>query len=249
MSGADLPAHELRRLRAVAADDDHLGELVQRRRAGEPLQYLEGTVQFGPLELAADERALVPRPETERLWELAADALGDAGPGQVIVDLCTGSGNLALALKHVFPRAQVFGTDTSEDALALAKENAARTGLDVAFLHGDLFEPLPRKLMGRVDLVVANPPYVAAGTELPADVLREPPEALFAGPAGTEVLARIGDDVPWWLAPGGWLFVEIGEDQADDAMALFPHLDREVRTDLTNRPRYLVGRKGASCCG
>ncbi len=246
-----LPEHEARRLWGVAADDGHYRRLVERRLAGEPLQYLEGTVQFGPLELAIDERALVPRPETEGLWEMAVAALGDAGPGTVIVDLCTGSGNLALALKHAFPRAQVYGTDTSEGAVGLAAENAARTGLDATFLHGDLFEPLPRKLIGRVDLVVANPPYVAEGeyAGLPVDVRREPRGALVAGEAGTEVLARIGDEAPWWLAVGGWLFCEIGETQGDTVPGLFPGLDREVRQDRAGRDRYLVGRKGAPCCG
>ncbi len=243
-----LPAHEVRRLRALGGSYE---DLAVRRLAGEPLQYLEGTVQFGPLELAIDERALVPRPETEGMWEMAVAALGDAGPGTVIVDLCTGSGNLALALQHAFPRAQVYGTDLSEGALALAEENAARLGHDVTFLHGDLFDPLPRKLMGRVDLLVANPPYVAAGEypSLPADVRREPREALVSGPDGTEVLARIGDEAPWWLAVGGWLFCEIGETQGERALGLFGGVDREIRRDLAGRERYLVGRKGAPCCG
>ncbi len=250
-SPSDLPPHEARRLRAVARDDADYRSLAARRLAGEPLQYLEGTVQFGPLELAIDDRALVPRPETEGLWEMAVAALGDAGPGTVIVDLCTGSGNLALALQHAFPRAQVYATDTSEDAVALAKENAARTRLGVTFLHGDLFDPLPRKLMGRVDLLVANPPYVAEGDypALPTDVRREPRQALVAGPDGTETLARIGADAEWWLAVGGWLLAEIGETQSQRALGLFPGLDREVREDLAGRDRYLVARKGASCCG
>ncbi len=250
IGASGLPQHEARRLAVVAEDEQHFRRLAERRLDGEPLQYLEGTVQFGPLELAIDHRALVPRPETEGLWEMAVAALGDAGPGTVIVDLCTGSGNLALALKHAFPRAQVYGTDASEAALSLAKENSARTGLDVPFLHGDLFDPLPRKLMGRVDLLVANPPYVAeaAYPSLPADVRREPPEALVAGPDGTEVIARIGAEAPWWLAVGGWVFCEIGETQGPDAMGLFGGLDREVRQDLTGRDRYLVGRKGAPCC-
>ncbi len=249
--GASLPPHEARRLRAVARDEGHHAELAARRRGGEPLQYLEGTVQFGPLELAIDRRALVPRPETEGLWEMAVAALGEAGPGTVIVDLCTGSGNLALALKHAFPRARVYATDTSEEALSLAKENTARTGLDVTLLPGDLFDPLPPKLMGRIDLLVANPPYVADAEypALPPDVRREPREALVAGPAGTEVLTRIGEGARWWLATGGWAVVEIGETQGERAMGLFPGLDREIRRDLAGRDRYLVGRKGAPCCG
>jgi len=225
--------------------------LAARRRSGEPLQYLEGTVDFGPLRLVVDGRALIPRPETEYLWEMAVAAMGPTGPGTVLVDLCTGSGNLALALRHAFPETRVLATDIDAAALSLAKENAAGTGLDVEFLEGDLFAPLPRDLMGRVDLIVANPPYVAAGdlAALPSEVRdHEPAGALFAGPTGLEVLERIADEAYWWLGVGGWLFCEIGEQQGERALALFSGLDREIRPDLTGRDRYVVARKGAPCC-
>ena len=234
-----------------ALDQQRITELVARRDAGEPLQYLEGSVQFGPIDLLIDHRALIPRPETERVWEEAVTSLGVAGPGTVIVDLGTGSGALALALKHAFPDAQVFGIDISEDALALAKENAIQTGLDVTFLHGDLFEPLPKRLMGRVDLVVANPPYVAASelAGLPAEVRdHEPHAALVSGPAGTEILERIADEGFWWVGIGGWIISEIGETQGEPAHAAFFAFDREVRPDLAGRDRVLVARRGASCC-
>jgi release factor glutamine methyltransferase len=232
-----------------AEEQRRLDDLAARREAGEPLQYLEGTVDFGPLTLKIDHRALIPRPETERLWEEAVRSLGDAGPGTVIVDLGTGSGCLALALKSAFPEARVFATDTSEDALALAKENAAHTGLEVAFLHGDLFEPLPVNLRGRVDLVVSNPPYVASDDPLPAEIRdHEPHEALFAGAEGTEVLARIADEAYWMAGVGGWVLCEIGDGQADEALLLFGAFDREMRKDLAGRDRILVARKGASCC-
>ena len=261
-----IPDGELRRLRravtgrgaaSLALDRSlppderrRLDGLVARRAAGEPLQYLEGTVDFGPLTLKIDERALIPRPETERLWEEAVRSLGEAGPGTVVVDLGTGSGCLALALKHAFPDARVFGTDSSEDALSLAKENAALTGLDVTFLHGDLFEPLPAEMAGRIDLVVSNPPYVAEGDDLPAEIRgHEPPEALFAGPEGTEILARIADEAYWMVGVGGWVLCEIGDGQSATALRLFSAYDREVRLDLAGRPRILVARKGARCGG
>jgi release factor glutamine methyltransferase len=260
-----LPAHELVRLRAAvtgrsAADlaldpslspdeQRRLAELIARRQAGEPLQYLEGTVDFGPLTLKIDSRALIPRPETERLWEEAVRSLGRAGPGTVIVDLGTGSGCLALALKHAFPEARVFATDISEGALSLAKENAAITGLEVTFLHGDLFEALPDELQGRIDLVVSNPPYVASGDDLPAEIRdHEPHQALFAGPRGTEILARIADEAYWAIGVGGWVLCEIGDGQSEEALRLFAAYDREVRPDLAGRDRILVARKGASCC-
>lgn len=264
---AELPAHE--RLRLLAAvtgrlpaelalepslteeEEARLGELEERRRAGEPLQYLEGTVPFGPIELKVDRRALIPRPETELLWEMAVDS---ALPSPLhIVDLCTGSGNLALALKAAFPEARVYATDLSEDALSLAKENAARLGLEVELLHGDLFDPLPPDLRGRVDLLVANPPYVSEGEleGLPPEVREhEPREALVAGPSGDEVLARIADQAYWWLAPGGHLFCEIAEMRADAARALFSAwFDPEIRVDLAGHPRIVTARKGAPCLG
>ena len=243
---SQLPAHEARRLRAVAGNEAGFEELVRLRRAGEPLQYLEGTVQFGPLELLADRRALIPRPETELLWEMAVTTLrsslplrGRVGEGVTIVDLCTGSGNLALALKHAFPEARVYATDISEEALSLAEENASRTGLEVDFLKGDLFEPLPPELRGRVDLLVANPPYVSEAefADLPTEVRdHEPYQALVAGPRGDEVVRRIVEEAPGWLADGGWLFCEISP-------TLSLAGDFEVRPDLTGRPRVLVARQ------
>jgi release factor glutamine methyltransferase len=226
--------------------------LTSRRAAGEPLQYLEGTAEFGPIELLIDERALIPRPETEAVWDEARRMLGEAGRGTVIVDLCTGSGAMALALKTVFPEARVFATDISEDALALAKENSARLKLDIEFFHGDLFEALPKSIYGRIDLLVSNPPYVEEKdwATLPADVRdHEPRQALVSGPEGTEILERIADDIYWWLGVGGWVLCEIGETQGQRSDELFGQwLDTEVRPDLTGRDRILVGRKGARCC-
>lgn len=233
-------------------EQDRLDALVARRRCGEPLQYVEGSVPFGPIEVAVDGRALVPRPETEQVWEAAVGCLGEAGPGSVIVDLGTGTGVLALALKHAFPAARVFGVDVSAGALDLARANAATNGLDVEFLHGDLFEPLDPSLRGRVDLVVSNPPYVteAEWLRLPSEIRdHEPRSALVAGPQGTEVLARIAEEAHWWLGVGGWLVCEIGEKQGAAVDALFDRYRREIRTDLAGRDRILVARRGAPCCG
>jgi release factor glutamine methyltransferase len=262
-----LPRHEAERLLMVATGwaraDLYAAEptpeqlnryrsLVDHRREGEPLQYLEGSIPFGPVEVRVDGRALIPRPETEYLWEQAVAALGDAGPGTRIVDLCTGSGALALALKARFPAVQVIGTELSDEALSLAVENAALNDLDVEWCKGDLFDALPVRAKGRIDLLVSNPPYVSAGEyeRLPDEIrLHEPRQALVAGPRGDEVLERIAEEVYWWLGTGGWLFCEIGETQADRALELFGGwLHCEVREDLAGRPRVLVGRKGARCC-
>jgi release factor glutamine methyltransferase len=268
LEASPLPGHEAERLLMsltgrtrsdlLAGDDledavvDRFRSLQARRLAGEPLQYLEETVPFGLVDLKVDARALIPRPETEAVWDEARRMLGEAGPGTVIVDLCTGSGALALALKASFPEARVFATDVSEEALALAEENAGRLGLEVQFFHGDLFEALPKSIYERVDLLVSNPPYVAAGEweTLPADVRgHEPRQALVAGQSGTEVLDRIADEVYWWLGVAGWVVCEIGETQGEHAAGMFGQwLDVEVRPDLTGRDRILVGRKGARCC-
>ena len=204
----ELPDHEVRRLRGVAANQEHFEALVDARQAGQPLQYLEGRVQFGPVEVAVDARVLIPRPETEYMFELAAKAA--VGP-RVIVDLCTGSGALALALKQVFPAARVIGTDKSVAALSVARSN----GTGVEWLEGDLFAALPEDLQGEIDLLVANPPYVSAGEweALPTDVQHEPVEALVAGPKGTEVVERILTELEVWMSPGGQAWVEIGESQ------------------------------------
>jgi release factor glutamine methyltransferase len=268
LTATDLPRHEVERLLMSITGEVRAGltagldltpdqvsrfdALSSRRVAGEPLQYLEGTVEFGPIDLVVDERALIPRPETEAVWDEARRMLGEAGRGTVIVDLCTGSGAMALALKTVFPEARVFATDLSEDALALAKENAARLDLDVEFFHGDLFEALPKSIYGRIDLLVSNPPYIEEKEweTLPPDVRdHEPRQALVSGPDGTEILERIADEVYWWLGVGGWVLCEIGETQGRRADELFGQwLDTEVRPDLTGRDRILVGRKGARCC-
>jgi release factor glutamine methyltransferase len=262
-----LPKHELERLAAAAtgrtraallaapvADPDErarLDALVGRRLAGEPLQYLEGSIPFGPVEVRVDRRALIPRPETEQLWELAGGLLGEAGPGTPLVDVGTGSGVLALALKQAFPSAPVYGTDLSAAALDLARQNAASNRLEVTFLEGDLLEPLPVGLRGRVEMIVSNPPYLskAEWEALPDEIrLHEPREALVAGPEGTEVLARIAAGAYWWLGVGGWVICEIGETQGEAALGLFGAYESEVRADLAGRPRFLVARKGAPCC-
>lgn len=237
-----IPPHELRRLEAVATHKQPIDALVARRLAGEPLQYIEGTAPFGPLDLLVDSRVLVPRPETEGLFEIASRMVRNP---EAIVDLCTGSGALALALKHRFPTASVFATDVSADAIEVAYYNRNKLGLNVYLAVGDLFDPLPAALLGEVDLVVANPPYVSEAEFefLPIDVQQEPRVALVAGPTGLEVIERIGTTVSDWLRPGGVVAMEIGETQGVQASACMKRLPAVVRTDLSGRDRYVVAVK------
>lgn len=258
-----LPDHEARRLLQLATGLDAAGvaqrddlsaeeaeafaDYVERRSSGEPLQYIEGTVQFGPVEVKVDGRVLIPRPETEVLWERATGALGSADENTVIVDMGTGSGALALALKHAFPIARVYATDVDPDAIELARQNVEGAGITV--LTGDLFGALPFGMRGRVDLLISNPPYVAEGDDLPAEVgEHEPARALFAGPVGDEILVRLAEQAFYWVKPGGWVFIEIGESQAARAMELFADFQCVVYEDLAGRPRILAGYRGATSC-
>jgi release factor glutamine methyltransferase len=237
-----IPPHELSRLEAIAGPSKPLEELVARRLDGEPLQYIEGSAAFANLDLVVDERVLVPRPETEGLFEIAARMVRNP---EVIVDLCTGSGALALAMKHEFPSAAVFATDISQDAVDVATENRFRSQLDIYLTVGDMFDPLPASLLGEVDLLVVNPPYVsdAAFRDLPEDVKREPRVALVAGPTGLEAIQTVGASASRWLRPGGVLVCEIGETQGVSAPSSFLDLPTVVRKDLSGRDRYVVAVK------
>jgi len=227
--------------------------MVERRERGEPLQYVLGIWSFRNLELVVDRRVLIPRPETEVVVEVALAELARLAPEQPLVaDLGTGSGAIALAVAMEVPKARVWGTDRSPDALAVARANLAGLGSRVAprvrLATGDWFAALPTDLRGRVDLVVSNPPYVGAGEDLPADVADwEPAGALVAGPTGLEDVARIVAEAPAWLRRPGALVIEIAPHQAADAVALSRRAgfdEVEVHPDLVGRLRALVGRAG-----
>lgn len=245
----DSPAPD----RSVAYAD----ALVARRLAGEPLQYVLGTWGFRGLDLLVDRRVLIPRPETEVVAGVAVDELRrlvPAGAGRRVpplaADIGTGSGAIALALAEEVPRARVWGTDVSADALAVARANLAGTGSlvgpRVRLLHGPWFDPLPADLQGRVDVVVSNPPYVAADEVLPPEVAAwEPADALVSGPTGLEGIEAVVSGAPRWLARPGSVVVELAPHQAVPASRLaraagFDQVD--VLDDLTGRARVLVGR-------
>ncbi len=255
----DLAGHEARRLVLFAAQQEltwmvgdpevdadttaRFRSAVARRRRGEPLQYIEGTAQFGPIELLVDSRALIPRPETERLWEIAVDLIKDRKQ-PVVVDLCTGSGNLALALKYARADASVVACDVSPEAISLAAENAARLGLEVLLFRGDLFGAIPGELRGGLDLIVSNPPYVARSEfeVLPEEVKNhEPTTALVAAEGGLAVLSRIAEEAASWLRPGGVVICEIGETQGERCRHIFSSLQPQIEPDLAGRDRFVVG--------
>jgi release factor glutamine methyltransferase len=209
--------------------------LVDRRVAREPVAYITGRKAFRHIELSVDRRVLIPRPETELLVEVG---LG-LPAGARVLDVGTGSGAVALALKHERPDLKVTGTDVSPDALAVARENGARLGLRVTFVEADLLDGVPRG----ADAVLANLPYVAEGTELPPEVARyEPRRALFAGPDGLEQIRRLVR----MLAGVSLVGLEVGFDQPAAVAALLQTGGfRQVRRlrDLAGHERVVVGAR------
>lgn len=269
-SGVDDPDQELRWIieqasgrsaaEQVATLDHHVterelasvGQMVDRRAGGEPLQYVLGRWSFRTLDLFVDRRVLIPRPETEVVAGLAIDAL-DSRAHAVVADLGTGSGAIALSLAvELWPKVEVWATDASSDALAVARANVAalgRRGATVRLVEGDWFGALPDDLRGRLDLIVSNPPYVAMGELLPDAVARwEPSDALLAGPDGLNDLRCIIAEAPEWLADDGVLVLEIGETQGAAVLDLARaagFVETAVEQDLAGRDRALVARRRA----
>jgi release factor glutamine methyltransferase len=216
------------------------GQALCQRCHGVPLQYLTGEQQFFDLVLGVAPGVFVPRPETEVLVERALEVLGEE---PVVVDVGTGTGAVALAVKRFRPDAKVWAADVSEAAVRVARANTSRHALEVEVLEGDLFSPLPTDLRGRVDLVVSNPPYVTREEydSLPEEVRAEPFEALVGG---TDLHRRLAQEAPVWLRPGGWLVMEIGASQGDEVRTLLEgRFDPiEVLPDLAGRDRVVRGR-------
>ena len=183
--------------------------LCERRACGEPLAYIVGHKEFHGLDLVVDRRVLVPRPDTETLVDWAIE-LAEPLDAPRVLDLGTGSGAVALAIKRTCPRASVHATDVSRDALEVARSNAKRLGLGMEFGQADWLAGVP----GRWDLVVSNPPYVREGDpHLPA-LRHEPAGALASGADGLDAIRAIVAQAPPRLATGGWLLLEHGYDQA-----------------------------------
>jgi release factor glutamine methyltransferase len=222
--------------------------MVQRRAAGEPLQYVLGQWGFRTLDLYVDPRVLIPRPETEVVAGLAIDALP---PGGRAVDLGTGSGAIALSIAaERWPDVEVWATDASAEALAVARANTAALGRRasvVRLVEGDWFAALPAELHGAFDVVVANPPYVPDGALVARQVRDfEPALALFGGDDGLAHLRRIVTDAPVWLRTGGTLVLEIGEEHGAPVAALARaagFTEVAVHPDLAGRPRAVVARR------
>lgn len=194
-------------------------QLLKRRAQRVPRQYLTGDDEFYGLTLTVDERVLIPRNETEHLVEQTLELLDESAEATV-VDLCTGSGAVAVAVAANRDSVRVLACDVSADALEVARINVDALNLAerVELHRGDLFDAAPAALRGTIDIVVANPPYVREDeleTLVPEVALYEPREALVAGPTGLEIIERIITDAPDWLKPDGHLLLEIGYGQSE----------------------------------
>lgn len=223
---------------------------IARRAARVPFAYILGEREFWSIPLTIGPGVLIPRPETELLVETV---LALAGKGdETIAEIGTGCGAVAVALAKEMPGARIIATDISRRALFLARKNAARHGAgNIEFRGGDLFAPLRRAaLMGGLDILVSNPPYVAesAWRFLEPEVRDfEPKQALVAGPSGLETIVRLVAGAPEFLKPGGSLVFEIGRGQARAVKALLkkPWTDVSVKKDLWGIPRTAVARLGS----
>lgn len=235
-----LAAHDDETLDAPATA--RLDALLARHAAGEPMAYLRGEQAFFGLTLRVDRRVLAPRPDTETLVQWALDVLAERPDAARVIDLGTGSGAIALALKHQRPALWMHASDASADALAVARENAARLGLALDLHHGAWLAAVPGE---HFDAIVSNPPYITEGDpHLPA-LAHEPIGALTAGADGLDDIRTIVQQAPDALLPGGWLLLEHGHDQAPAVQTLLRQRGFEAvdgRTDLAGIVRCSGGR-------
>jgi release factor glutamine methyltransferase len=235
----------------IAGDDARLGaeaaarwaEWLSRRAGGEPLAYLLGEKEFHGLLLEVSADVLVPRPETELLVDWALELVAGPRRRPAVLDLGTGSGAIALAVKHARPAATVTATDASPAALAVARRNARRLGLAVEFVAASWWQGLAGRSF---DLVLANPPYVRDGDPALEALGHEPRQALTPGGDGLAALREIAGAAPAHLEAGGWLLLEHGHDQAEAVAALLRRAGLEAvetRRDLAGHPRATGGRR------
>ncbi|HEY1838966.1 MAG TPA: peptide chain release factor N(5)-glutamine methyltransferase [Mycobacterium sp.] len=227
---------------------DNYRAAVAARSRRVPLQHLTGVTAFGPLTLSVGPGVFIPRPETEAMLEWAVGQSLPAGP--VVVDVCTGSGALALAVARHWPEARVIGVDDSEAALDYARRNSA--GTTVEFICADVADPgVLAEFDGQVDLMVANPPYVPDGAELEPEVVEhDPPHAVFGGPDGMALIPAVVGLAGRLLRPGGLFAVEHDDTTssmtAQTIRGTARFNDVVARMDLVGRPRFVTARKRAA---
>jgi release factor glutamine methyltransferase len=234
-SEASVLAHPEKSL--LEQEKNQFLEMTARRAAGEPIAYILGHKEFYGLELTVNSAVLIPRPETELLVDLALDR----NPASVL-DVGTGSGAIALAIKRHRPDARVVATDASAAALEVARRNAARFNLEVELRHGRWFEPVAGE---RFEAIISNPPYVVVDDPHLAALPYEPRLALLGGADGLDGFRVLAREAPAHLLPGGWLLVEHGEGQHEAVRALLEAAGLETTAswpDLAGIPRVSGGK-------
>ena len=233
---------------------------IERRKKHEPCQYITGICEFYGLEFLVNPKVLIPRQDTEILVEEALKRLSDRKAlaeetvkklpdteGPRVLDLCTGSGAVATAIKHTRPEIEMTATDISEEALEVAKENSRNNHCEITFIQSNLFESVKAK---RFDMIVSNPPYVSEAeyeTLMPEIKDFEPELALKAGKEGLDIYKELIRKAPDYLKEGGWLLVEIGSSQADAVKTIFAESGFQeicVVKDLAGLDRVVLGRQG-----
>jgi release factor glutamine methyltransferase len=233
----------------TAEQEERYRSLLLLRAARQPLQYLLGTQYFFGRPFHVDERVLIPRQETETLCEKAIAFLSDAGNAPRVLDVCTGSGAIAITLRLECPQTLVTATDISADALAVATGNACSNGAGIRFLQGDLLTPVIGETF---ELITCNPPYIRSADcdTLQPEVLREPRMALDGGEDGLAFYRKLAMEAPACLTPGGRLMVEVGDGQAADVAALFTansaFVGAENLCDLYGMERIVTVRHAVS---
>jgi len=244
-----------------AGTPDQLAAMIERRVAGLPLEQILGWAEFRGLRIALDPRVFVPRRRTEFLVEQAVALLrratGDATPPAVVVDLCCGSGAVGVALAAVLNPIELHAVEIDPVAVRCAARNLAPVGGRV--YHGDLYDPLPAALRGRIDLLAVNAPYVPTGdiSLMPPEArLHEPQVALDGGPDGLDIQRRVAAGAPGWLAPGGHLLIETSERQQPTTAAIFTGSglltgvarseDFDATVVIGTRPRPAARRAGTT---
>jgi release factor glutamine methyltransferase len=235
ISEASVLAHPEKTL--LEKEKNQFLEMAARRAAGEPVAYILGYKEFYGLELAVDPAVLIPRPETELLVDLAL-----ARNPQSVVDIGTGSGAIALAIKRHRPQVRVVATDASAAALEVARRNALRFNLEVELRHGRWFEPVAGE---RFEAIICNPPYVVVGDPHLATLPYEPRIALLGGVDGLDGFRVLAREAPAHLLPGGWLLVEHGEGQHEAVCGLLEAAGLETTAswpDLAGIPRVSGGK-------
>lgn len=234
-SGSVFAEDEARLLLSAARTQAELDEMLDQRAAGLPIEHIIGWAEFCGLRISLEPEVFVPRARTEFLVQRAVALVG---PGAVVVDLCTGSGAVAAAISAATDVRDIYATDIDRAAVRCARRNLGTERV----LHGDLFEPLPATLRGRVDVAVANTPYVPSGEigRLPREArLHEPRRALDGGADGLDIQRRLAEEALDWLAPGGSVLVEASGRQAPTTAAVFgdsglsPHVARSDEFDTT----------------